>query len=224
LFKTSNVLTWLSRNKEKQVLRLCEQHFDKILETVRGMKRVVDAFCTDEYTAVETYYKTTFDAEREADDIKHRVLRDVSSGPIHPIDREEVVRLVLTCDDIAENAKSAAGKLRLASSGMLTDEFRVYLQGMADRCVEIVEHVGEALHELSKNLKVAIDTANQVEILEENIDEYHLGLLKLLMNCDGHMQKFGQWILLLNAIENMEEVADRSEDVGDVIRSIAILG
>jgi uncharacterized protein Yka (UPF0111/DUF47 family) len=35
---------------------------------------------------------------------------------------------------------------------------------------------------------------------------------------------FGTWFMLLNAIENMEEVADRSEDVGDVIRSIAILG
>ncbi len=29
--------------------------------------------------------------------------------------------------------------------------------------------------------------------------------------------------MLLEAIENMEDVADRSEDVADVIRSIAIL-
>jgi uncharacterized protein Yka (UPF0111/DUF47 family) len=34
----------------------------------------------------------------------------------------------------------------------------------------------------------------------------------------------GPWLMLLNAIENMEEVSDRSEDVADVIRSIAILG
>jgi len=38
------------------------------------------------------------------------------------------------------------------------------------------------------------------------------------------IKSLAPWLMLLNAIENMEDVSDRSEDVADVIRSIAILG
>jgi uncharacterized protein Yka (UPF0111/DUF47 family) len=46
----------------------------------------------------------------------------------------------------------------------------------------------------------------------------------MVLKCGDEVKSLGPWLMLLNAIENMEEVADRSEDVADVIRSIAILG
>ena len=215
---------WLSRRKERKILDLCKAHLDKIVETVRGMKHVVYAFCDNDFETLEENFKITFDSEREADDIKHAILRDVSTGPLHPIDRGEVIRLVLTADDIAENAKSGARKLRLASAEHLTQEIKDNLKMLADQCVDIVEHVRAALDKLGENLKEAIDMAYQIEILEEGIDEFRLGLLKLVLKYADEGAKFGTWFMLINAIENMEEVADRSEDVGDVIRSIAILG
>jgi len=68
--------------------------------------------------------------------------------------------------------------------------------------------------------------AEEVEILEESIDEFRLGLIKQVMDCKQQVisiKSLGPWFMLINAIENMEEVSDRSEDVADVIRSIAIL-
>ena len=55
-------------------------------------------------------------------------------------------------------------------------------------------------------------------------DEFRMGLIKLVLKYGDETKKIGSWFMLLNAIENMEEVADHSEDVADVIRSIAILG
>lgn len=224
MFRSSNVIMWLSRRQERKILDLCKTHLDRTVDTVRGMKQVVYAFCDDDFETLETNFKRTFDSERAADDVKHAILRDVSTGPLHPIDREEVIRLVLTADDIAENAKSGARKLRLASSERLPHEIKDHLKMLADRCVEIVECVRAALDKLGENLKEAIDMADQIEILEESIDEFRLGLLKLVLQYADEVASFGTWFMLLNAIENMEEVADRSEDVGDVIRSIAILG
>jgi uncharacterized protein Yka (UPF0111/DUF47 family) len=66
-----------------------------------------------------------------------------------------------------------------------------------------------------------------VEALEESIDEFRLGLLKAILSCKQpvvSIKSLAPWLMLLNAIENMEDVSDRSEDVADVIRSIAILG
>jgi predicted phosphate transport protein (TIGR00153 family) len=190
------------------------------------MKWVVHSFCNEDFNVLEEHYKKAFDSERAADDIKHRILRDVSTGPLHPIDREEVIRLVLTADDIAENAKSGARKLRFASTKCLTDQINARLREMADLCVEVAQSVRTAFEKLSVGTDAAIEAADQVEILEESIDEFRLGLLKAIMSCKQPVVSFrslGPWLMLLNAIENMEEVADRSEDVADVIRSIAIL-
>jgi len=226
LFTRSNVMVWLSRQEEKQIMELCASHLDKIVETVKAMKDVVYAFCNEDVNALEINYKTTFDTERNADDIKHTILIDVSKGPLHPIDREEVIRLVLTADDIAENAKSATGKIRLSSASCLTEEIKVNLKEMADRDVTIVEKLNMAFDKLNESTDAVIELSEQVEILEEGIDEFRLGLIKLVMDCKQQVisiKSLGPWFMLLNAIENMEEVSDRSEDVADVIRSIAIL-
>ncbi len=227
MFKASNVTIWLSRREEKKVLDLCKAHLDKIVETVEEMRQVVHAFCKDDFNTLEEHFKRAFDSERAADDLKHNILRDVSTGTLHPIDREEVIRLVLTADDIAENAKSAARQLRLASTKCLTDQINTNLRVMADMCVEVTQSVRTAFEKLQGGSKAAIEAAKQVEILEESIDEFRLGLVKAILSCKERVisiRSLGPWLMLLNAIENMENVADRSEDVADVIRSIAILG
>jgi len=223
MFKSSNITVWLSRREEKKILSLCKAHLDKIVETVKGMKQVAYSFCNEDINTLEESYKKTFDSEREADDIKHRIMRDVSTGPLHPIDREEVIRLVLTADNIAEEAKSGANKLRFASTEGLTDEIKANLREMADRCVEIVERLRMAFEKLDEGANAAIEAADQVERLEESIDEFRLGLIKMVLKCGDEVKSLGPWIMLLNAIENMEDVSDRSEDVADVLRSIAIL-
>ena len=224
MFKSSNVMVWLSRRQERKILDLCKAHMDRTVDTVRWMRQVVHSFCDGDFDAMEENFKKAFDNERAADDVKHQILRDVSTGPIHPIDREEVIRLVLTADDIAENAKSGARKLRLISTEALTDEIRANLKEMADRCVEIVEKVRVALEKLGENINAAIEASDQVEALEEGIDEFRLGLVKRVLKRGDEVKSVGSWLMLLEAIENMEDVSDRSEDVADVVRSIAILG
>ncbi|UCH03054.1 MAG: DUF47 family protein [Candidatus Bathyarchaeota archaeon] len=226
MFSSSNITIWLSRREEKKIFEHCQSHFEKIIDTVKGMRDVIYSFCNEDFEQLEKHYVTTFESERNADAIKRQILAEISTGPLHPIDREEVIRLVLTADDIAENAKSGARKLRLASTKCLTEEISTHLKEIADMCVEIVERVWTAFLKLRERKDQAIDAANDVEVLEEMIDERRLGLLKRILNCKERVisiKSLGPWLMFMNAIENMEELADRSEDVADVIRSIAIL-
>ena len=224
MFTRSNIMMWLSRREEKEALKLCSAHLDKIVETVKEMKEVVYSFCDENFNALEDHYTKTFNDEREADEIKHRILQDVSTGPLHAIDREEVIRLVLTADDIAENAKSGARKLRIASTEILTDEIKTNLREMADRCLEITERTRTAFEKLGEGPKAAIQVADEVEMFEESIDEYRLGLVKRILKRGDEVKSIGSWLMVLQTVENMEEVSDRCEDVADIIRSIAILG
>ncbi len=224
MFKSRKIKMWGSKHYEDEMQKLCNAHLDKIVETVQWMKQVVYSFCDENFDALEEHFKKVFDSERKADEIKRLLLHNLSNATLHPIDREEVVRLILTADDIAENAKSGARKLHLISKERLTDDIKINLKEMANRCIEIVEKVRIAFHALSKDVNVAIKEANEVEFLEESIDEFRVGLIKLVLKYGDETKKIGSWFILLNAIENMEEVSDRSEDLADVIRRIAILG
>jgi len=64
--------------------------------------------------STKTSLKTLFDAiesvEKEADDIKRKLIAELSSGIFHPIDRETILRLVLSSDDIAMQRPGAVGQ------------------------------------------------------------------------------------------------------------------
>ncbi len=64
---------------------------------------------------------------------------------------------------------------------------------------------------------------NEVERMEEEIDDFRVSLVEKILKFGDTAKSISAWLMLKEAVENMEDVADRSEDVADVIRSIAIL-
>jgi len=223
MFKSSHVTVWLARKREKELLNLCKEHADKVVETVIHLRQVIQSFCDDDSEGMQKGFKLVFENEREADEIKRKILAELSRGLFHPIDREEVVRFVLTADDVAANAKSAARKIRSSSLEVVTDEIKEGLKGLSEMLVSIVEKMRDALNKLIKEPEDAIKTADEVERLEEEIDDYRVELVEKILEFGDKAKSLSAWLMLKEAVENMENVADRSEDVADVIRSIAIL-
>lgn len=223
MFRSSHVAVWLARKREKELMGFCKTHADKIVETVVHLKQVVYSFCDDDQEGLQKGFKLVFEKEREADEIKRKILEELSTGPFHPIDREEVVRFVLTADDVAANAKSAARKIRSSSTKEVTQEIKDGLKGLSDRLINIVDTMRDAFSQLLKDPKSAIKIADKVERIEEEIDDYRVELVEKILKLGNTAKSLSAWLMLKEAVESMENVADRSEDVADVIRSIAIL-
>jgi len=213
---------WISKQKEKEVMRLCITHADEILTTVMQMKQVVYSFCGDDVEGAKNAFKQVFDSERKADEIKRRVLEELSKGPFHPMDREDVMRLVLMADDVGANAKSAARKINFSSSTDLGADIKTGLRQLADMLVEIVAKMKIAIEKLLREPGNAIKLADELETLEERIDEHRVELLVKIIKIGDRTEGFSSWLMLKEAVENMENVADKSEDVADVVRIIAI--
>ncbi|NIV43924.1 DUF47 family protein [Candidatus Bathyarchaeota archaeon] len=223
MFRSSHVAVWLARKREKELMNLCKAHADKIVEAVVHLKQVIYSFCDDDQEGLQNGFNLVFEKEREADEIKRKILEELSAGPFHPIDREEVVRFVLTADDVAANAKSAARKIRSSSIKGVTKEIKEGLKGLSEMLVNIVNTMRDAFTKLLKDPKGAIAIADKVESIEEDIDDYRVELVEKILKLGNTAKSLSAWLMLKEAVENMENVADRSEDVADVIRSIAIL-
>jgi len=90
--------------------------------------------------------------------------------------------------------------------------------------VRIAEKMRDAFVQLLEDPEGAIEATHEVEKMEEEIDDYRVALVEKILRHGDEAKSISSWLMLKEAVENMEDVADRSEDVADVIRSIAILG
>ncbi len=215
---------WLGRQKEKEIFNYCTNHVKRIIETVEEMRRGVHAYHEKDLESARTLARASSDKEKEGDEIKKKILGELVKGVFHPIDRDEILRLVLEVDGIASNAKAAAGKLCMIPREKMGDSLSRSLVDLADKLVTIVETMSDAFSALVEGSEEVFDLSQKVESLEEEIDDFRAILIQneFLPWCHD-INEAGLCILLKEAMDNMEKVADQAEDVADVIRSIAIL-
>jgi len=213
---------WFGRQKEKEVMRLCVIHAEEISKVVIQMRQVVFSFCDGNVEGAKNAFSNVFDNERQADEVKRKVLEELSKGPFLPMDREDVMRLVLTVDDVGANAKSAARKINFSSSTDLGDDIKTGLRQLADMLVEIVDEMKRGIEKLLEEPRKVAELADELERLEEKIDEHRVELLVKIIKFGDKAKSFSSWLMLKEAVDNMENVADKSEDVADLIRTMEI--
>ncbi|WP_428084345.1 DUF47 domain-containing protein [Candidatus Hadarchaeum sp.] len=216
-------LIWMGESKERKILEVCDEHMKRIVKTVASMNEAVQAFCDLDVKKMDKGFNEAFKNEREADVLKRNILEELSKGIFHPINRDEIIRLTMTADEIAANAKAAARKLKYIEARKLPADLkktmRIYSAAVLDTAIK----THETFISLEKDPKTAIALSHEVEKMEEKIDDLRAeeltpGLLKWYRK----IKDIGQSLLMKEITENMESIADLCEDVSDIIRSIAI--
>ena len=222
-FKSTSSMVWLGRKKEKKILELCKSHLGNVVETVIAMHKAFQLFSSLNREGAKKMFDEAFKHERKADEIKRNILGELSKGLFHPINRDEIVRLIMTIDDIAAYAKASSRKLEFIDPSTLTESLRETLRVFADNLLKISEEVKIAFKALIENPKQAIEASQRVESLEERIDDFRVEFVipEFLSWCKNSGD-IGVALILKEILDGMENLADRCEDVADVIRSIAL--
>ncbi|MEM4440053.1 MAG: DUF47 family protein [Desulfurococcaceae archaeon] len=215
--------SWISRTRENIALELYVNLLEKIYMVVEHAVEALKAYSSTNYEKLAEEWRRVFELEREADVVKRKIIEELSKGLLHPIDREEVMRLVITSDDIASKAKAWTRRLTYA----VHEDLPLDIINMA---IEIASNVSEAvslLTEASRRLiegdrKRVLEIAEKVEHTEERVDEARANILeKVLSYCST--AKVSSCILIKEIVDIIEEAADDCEDVADVLRSIVLL-
>lgn len=222
--KSGSLGIWLGRRKEKEIFEECVGHFRKIVQTVEEMRKGVEAYAGNDLADSAKYAESASAMEKSADEVKKRIIDELAKGMFHPIDRDEILRLVLEADGIASNSKAAIGKLNMIPREMIPDGLSSRMVELASKLTTTVDILCSAFSALVEGKDEVFSLCQQVENCEEEIDEFrgHLVREDFLPWCQ-EPKRGGLCIILKEALDNMENVADQAEDVADVIRSIAIL-
>ena len=104
----SRTFYWIGKRREKETIRMCIELANKVRDAVNAMYELVNAYVNNDFNKLNDIYNKVFIAEREADNIKSKIIRSLAEGVFHPIDREEIAKLTLAIDDVAAGAKVAS--------------------------------------------------------------------------------------------------------------------
>lgn len=202
------------------MLKLSENHLNVIIELAKAFREYSEAFSSNNVEEVKKKFNDVFELERKADNEKEKIISEVSRGPFHPMDRDDLIRLVLTMDDIAANIKAASRKLLYLDPVEIPESVKKGLIEMGDAVLDIVLKLKDALNALIQGSKETLKRADLVERKEEEIDEFRSELIMSILKWGDEVGKISSLLMLKEAVENLENASDRAEDVADVIRGI----
>ena len=220
----SNPYKWLGWRREREVYKICIDHFNKINEVVLKINELLAKFRDEDEESYRNLFYEIFDLEREADSIKESIISELSKGVIHPIDRDDIMRLILTADDIAAFAKAASRKLMYVDPKVVPKNIVDGLVKMTEMCTKEMNHLRDSLQSLIKDPKKAFEEANKVERMEESIDEYREDLIAVILKWADEVNFVSHWLMIKEVAENIEQMSDVMEDTADIIRGLAVTG
>ena len=216
-------LVWIGEAREKKILEICGEHMKKVVDTVTGLKNTLEGFLEKDRKKQGAGFKAVFNAERAADELKRKILEELSVGIFHPIHRDEIIRLTMTADEVAANAKAAARKFGMIDPEKIPPKLGEILKKFADELVSAAEAMQKSFLSLTKDRREAIELSHEVEKYEEMVDDLRADeLMPELMKWYKRVKDIGLSLLLKELTDNMENVADFCEDVSDIIRVIAV--
>ncbi len=214
---------WFSGKRQREVLAYSIEHMGKVLDSAKHLYEMLQYIRDSEFEKAIEEYREVRKLEDEADNVKRKIIDDLSKGVFHPLDREDLSRLVLIGDDIADYIKATGRKLAiLIESGYrFSDEITSYLLIIAENLIKAIKLLIEAIKALSESIEKTITYTHMIEEIEEKIDDIRdEALKKILIECG---EKFtGYCMLLKEALDDLEMASDRCEDTGDTLRTVVV--
>ncbi len=214
--------SWISRRVEKEVLRRALEHIEKISQVAAETVKVMEALKASQPPQVLEAFQRVDKLEGEADEIKRNIIKEMSEGFIHPIDREELMRLILVADDIAAYLKAASRRATMIDPDKLDAAIKEYAVKMSEEVAKAASLLKNAIEGLVSNPRNSLKLADNVERIEEQVDDLRDDALREVMKfCDK--ATVSACIIGKEIIDSLENSSDRCEDVADVVRSIAVM-
>jgi predicted phosphate transport protein (TIGR00153 family) len=220
---SGHVGIWLGRQASKENIMASSEHLKRVFAIIDLVRDMVYSFTNDDTEEAARKAKAIVELEREADKIKEDVIYKLMNSSLHPLDQEEIVKLIMTADDIAAHCKSTARKLLYIHSHEVPSHIKEGLKGLIDLLYDEAYALRQTVEALLKGSDDIAENAEKTERLEEAVDDARVDLLAQILKWGDISEHVSDWIMLKEAVENIETASDMMEDTADVLREIAIM-
>lgn len=216
------LVSWLDRRRRMKSIELVQKHLAATSSAVEELYKAVEYRISGDEKAAAEAVKRVAGLEEEADHLRNEISMEVAKSPLPASDREDLLRLIRRVDWIADWAREAARILVWTPLEKMPRDLADLMTSMTLKVRECALNVEKCINRLGANLSEALEIADKVERLEEEVDEKYLEARGKYPTLDYSKINPGEAILISQLLDAIEYIADWSENTIDQVRIIAI--
>lgn len=212
---------WFGDKRNEEVLEMVKQHLELTKKAVIELYNMVCSACEGPKDKM-MFHKNISSFEMQADNLRREMIQTLTERELYPSEREDLMELVRAVDWIADWSREASRILTIIPYEKVSKELSEATEAMAKTNVSAIILLTRCINELQKNAKNALEKANEVELIEEEVDELYHNARVIFSKSDLTGFNVGTLILLNEFLDALETIADWCENTADIVRAIAV--
>ena len=198
--------------REEKFFDLLQASAENMVKAAHSLKEMISSWEHVEGKAAEIT-----ELEHKGDTITHEIMSRLNRTFVTPFDREDIVQLAHSLDDVTDFIHSAADAMVLYK----VDRPGERAKELADIILQGTEEIEKVLPQLKKRIILSSVLKRCVEInrLENLADRVYRSAIAELFDDSTDMAHIIKW---REIYAHMESATDRCEDVADVLEGVAI--
>ncbi len=204
------------------VLNMVEEHLELTRRAVEELYRMVEAASEGRLREKEKLYREVSEMEMKADRLRREMVEELTKRDIYPSEREDLMELVRAVDWVADWAREAGRILSIIPFEKAPEEMKKAAQDMCKADINGVSVLSKCVKALLREPDKALELANEVEMIEEDIDELYSIARRHLASLSFENFTPGSLILLNMFLDALETIADWCENTADIVRAITV--
>ena len=213
---------WFAPKRGISVLEMVEKHLDLTQNAAISLHTMVEVASNSNQEKGSAVFTNISRYEREADELRRKMVRELTEGEMYPEERDDLMELVRAVDQIADWSKEAGRILRTIPFEKTPDSIKTATLNMAKANVDCVDVLKQSINALPINPSRALTLADEVEMLEETIDDLYGEVRLHFANEEFPGFSMGSLILMNEFFDAIETAADWCENTADIVRAIAV--
>jgi predicted phosphate transport protein (TIGR00153 family) len=218
---SKRILRWFGNRRNETVLQMTHRHLELTTEAVKQLYEMVRAVRKSP-SEKKNFYDIISQHEMQADQIRRDMVTELSNRDLYPDERDDLMELVRAVDWVADWAREAGRILVIIPYHKLPPEFQGAVEDMCRENYSCVRVLAKCIFALSNDPRKTLDLADQVELLEEDLDDLYSIARNYFVDLDDIEITRGAMILVNELIDAIETVSDWCENTADIARAIAI--
>ncbi|TXT57134.1 MAG: hypothetical protein BAJALOKI1v1_1860007 [Promethearchaeota archaeon] len=215
-----SLIEYFKKETAKNVLEKAIDHAKEVQKTVRELNEGIKILLQekDSEKAHDVFHKVDL-IEGNADSIRRDILSSISKGELNPSVRTDLSHLIKRLDDVANCSTGVARRINTIPMIFWEQSSRESLNliiQMMEKTVECSSYLDKIVVDLLGERKNVKEYANQINVLEHDIDLLNIKLRTSLQKTNYNVNSFSIFTAG-NTIDIIEAISDSIEAVADYI-------
>ena len=217
--ESRNIFGWLGMKREELIMEDAEKHVEVTYQTVEWFKKAISALIAGDIEKRTEAIEKVRECEHHADELRKKMVNELSEGILVPPDREDLMHFVKSLDRIADWTNGAARILGFIEH-KLPENVLKNISTATELIFNSISMLREAIESLTKNdLKKALGDCDEVDRIEHDADDQKRLLIEAIIHAKLEPTNL---LLTYQLAEYLEGVTDKIEDAADFIKVVAI--